>query len=90
MKIISPKPFGRTKDSWSQEGEKISNTESYSNGYDKAFKDRQPAHGHTKIIYTNGKRYVVPNSSTNGEKSTAEMDRFIFETGGLTIKAQTL
>ena len=90
MKIVSPKPFGRTKDSWSQEGGKISNTESYSNGYDKVFKDRQPAHGHTKIIYTNGKRYVVPNSSTSGEDGTAAMDKFISETGGLTIKAQTL
>ena len=90
MKIPDQKPFGRTKDSWSREGEKSKNSDQFLNNYDEAFKDRKSSPGHVKIVYKNGKRYELPNPSTHGPEAQKAWDQFNQETGGLNLKIETI
>ena len=89
MKIPDQKPFGRTKDSWSREGTKSKNSETFLSNYDEAFQNRKTNPGHVKFVYTNGKRYELPNPATHPEGKEA-WDKFVAETGGLHMKQETI
>jgi hypothetical protein len=90
MKIPDQKPFGRTQDSWTREGSKSKNSAAFLSNYDEAFKDRKSIKGHVKIVYTNGKRYEIPNPATHGEEGTKALDAFVQETGGLHNKIEKI
>lgn len=65
-KIPDQKPFGLTKDSWTNEGPKGKLTENQRQRHEEIFGERKPNPGHTTYVYRDGKRIAIPNPSTHG------------------------
>lgn len=83
-KIPSPKPLGISHDSWTREGSKSKNSETFLSNYEEIFGTGKKVGGHVTIVYKNGKRYELFNPSTHGEAAEAAWEEFRQETGGIT------